>query len=88
MRQRDRVRGGAAGWTTVSQHLAQKLELEEKDVKAALRLGIDGVSELGAPDANDPTPSSERMLRTLSRLLGGREQAAASKQTIRSSTRR
>jgi hypothetical protein len=77
VRQRDRVRGGNTGWAAVSQHLAQKLDLEEKDVRAALRLGIDGTSELGTPAPDDPSPSSERMLRTLSRLLGGREQPAS-----------
>lgn len=77
MRHRDRVRGGGlGGWSAVAQHLAQKLDLEEKDVRAALRLGMDGVSELGSPAVSDPSPSSERMLRTLTRLLGGRDQTA------------
>lgn len=74
MRQRDQLRGGTSGgWAGLASHLAQKHGLDEKDVRAALRLGIDGTSELGAPGADDPSPSSERMLRTLSRLLGGRE---------------
>jgi hypothetical protein len=73
MRHRDQVRGGpSGGWASVAQHLSQKLEIDEKDVRAALRLGIDGTSELGSPGPEDPSPSSERMLRTLSRLLGGK----------------
>jgi hypothetical protein len=83
MRQRDLVRGGSSGWSAVSGHLAQKLSLEEKDVRAALRLGIDGVSELGQPGPEDPSPSSDKMLRTLSRLLGGRDQGASVKRTSR-----
>lgn len=70
MRHRHEVRSGHdAGWVSVSKHLAETYELEEMDVRAALRLGIEGISELGAPGLNDPSPSSERMLRTLSTLL-------------------
>ncbi|MCK6549359.1 DUF4129 domain-containing protein [Myxococcota bacterium] len=71
MRNRDMVRGGSGGgWSGVSQHLANKLDLDEKDVRAALRLGFDEKNELGTPGPDDPSPASERMLRTLSRLLG------------------
>jgi hypothetical protein len=89
MRYRDRVRGGTTGgWSAVAHHLAQKLDLEEKNVKAALRLGIDGVSELGAPGADDPTPASDEMLRTLTRLLGGREEAVGRRASQRGTRRR
>jgi hypothetical protein len=84
MRNRDQVRGGSGGgWSGVASHLAHKLELDEKDVRAALRLGIDGVSELGAPAAEDPTPSSEKMLRTLSRMLGGRDEPGTKQKKTR-----
>lgn len=70
LRQRDQAQG--VGWNARAEHLARKLNLDENDVRAALRLGIEGVSELGSPSLDDPPPSSERMLRTLSRLVGGR----------------
>lgn len=81
MRNRERVRGGGSdgGWAVVARELAQKHDLAEEDVRAALRLGIEGKSELGAPRAEDPAPSSERMLQTLSRLLGGRRAELAKK---------
>ncbi|MCB9652428.1 MAG: hypothetical protein H6730_38340, partial [Deltaproteobacteria bacterium] len=46
------------------------------DVRAALRLGIEGINELGSPGPDDPLPSSERMQVTLSRLLHGHRQSA------------
>lgn len=78
MRNRERVRG-EGGWGAVAHELAEKHDLPEEDVRAALRLGIDGKSELGAPKPTDPEPSSERMLQALSRLLGGRRAELASK---------
>lgn len=70
MRNRDRLRGGdAGGWAALAQELAEKHDLPPQDVRAALRLGIEGRSELGAPQADDPEPSSPRMLQTLTRLL-------------------
>lgn len=72
MRNRERIRGAGAGWAQVARELAQKHDLPEEDVRAALRLGIEGKSELGAPRVEDPAPASETMLKTLSRLLGGR----------------
>ena len=65
------VRGGR-GWLALARHLADKHGLAESDVQAALRLGIEGTSELGAPGPNDPVPSSEQMLTTLSTLVGRR----------------
>jgi hypothetical protein len=72
MRNRERIRGAGAGWAQVARDLAQKHDLAEEHVRAALRLGIEGKSELGAPRPEDPAPASETMLKTLSRLLGGR----------------
>jgi hypothetical protein len=73
MRHRERVRGGpSGGWASLARHLAETHALPEDDVKAALRLGIEGVTELGTPRIDDPSPSSERMLKTLSRLLAVR----------------
>lgn len=70
MRNRGKVRGGqAGGWSAVATELAEKHDLEEEDVRAALRLGIEGRSDLGAPRLEDPEPSSPRMLETLRRLL-------------------
>lgn len=80
MRNRDRVRGSGAqagGWAGLAQDLARQHQLAEEDVRSALRLGIEGQSELGAPTPNDPPPSSERMLKTLSRLLSGRSEKLA-----------
>jgi hypothetical protein len=77
MRNRERVRGNAAqtgGWAGLAQDLARQHELPEEDVRSALRLGIEGQSDLGAPTPNDPAPASERMLKTLSRLLSGRSE--------------
>jgi hypothetical protein len=83
MRHRDQVRGGpSGGWAAVAQHLAEKHALEEKDVRAALRLGIDGTNELGTPGPEDPSPASEKMLRILSRLLGGSAKAAEQKKDV------
>jgi hypothetical protein len=73
MRQSDRLRGGSVGgWNAVAHDLANKYELEEKSVRAALRLGIDQANELGAPGPDDPSPASDEMLRTLNRLLSSR----------------
>lgn len=70
LRYRDRVRGGeGGGWAALAKELADKHDLDEAHVKAALRLGIEGKSELGAPQPGDPLPSSQEMLQTLSRLL-------------------
>ena len=75
---RDRVRGGSSGgWLALSKHLAETHGLPEEDVKAALRLGIEGVTELGTPQIGDPSPSSQRILQTLSRLLGVRSKEKA-----------
>lgn len=77
MRNRERVRGNAAqtgGWAGLAQDLARQHQLPEDDVRSALRLGIEGQSDLGAPTPNDPAPASERMLKTLSRLLSGRSE--------------
>lgn len=83
MRHRDQVRGGpSGGWGSVAAHLAEKHSLEEKDVRAALRLGIDGTNELGTPGPEDPSPASEKMLRILSRLLGGSAKAAEQKKDV------
>lgn len=80
MRHRDRVRGGpSGGWTALSRHLAEKHQLPESDVQAALRLGMDSVNELGAPRIDDPSPSSTRMLETLSRLLRSRSKEVTEK---------
>ena len=70
---RDRARAGRGGWTGVVGDLADKHDLSETDVRAALRLGIEGSNELGPTDPLDPPPHSPRMLRTLSRLLSGRD---------------
>lgn len=79
-RYRDQLRGGdAGGWAGLARHLASKHDLPEEDVRAALRLGIEGQSELGAPGPNDPTPASERMQLTLSRLLKGHRPEAGAK---------
>ncbi|MEQ9498673.1 MAG: DUF4129 domain-containing protein [Deltaproteobacteria bacterium] len=78
MRNRERVRGDG-GWAAVAHELSEKHDLPEGDVRAALRLGIEGKSELGAPRHDDPEPASERMLQTLSRLLGGRRAELAKK---------
>lgn len=75
MRHRHEARGGAeAGWLAIARHLAGKHGLEERDVEAALRLGLEGLGQLGPPAAEDPAPASERMLRTLSTLLSSRRQ--------------
>ena len=85
VRHRNKLRGGG-GWGAVAAELARKHDLPEEDVRAALRLGLEGSSELGeaapgdpgqarvglalpGPGPADPSASSERMLRTLSRLL-------------------
>jgi hypothetical protein len=70
IRHRHEARGGeGGGWVAVARHLAERYEVDERDVRAALRLGIEGTSELGAPGPDDPAPSSEQMLKTLSALL-------------------
>lgn len=76
-RYRDQLRGGeGGGWAGLAKHLAAKHEIPEPDVRAALRLGIEGINELGSPGPDDPLPSSERMQVTLSRLLHGHRQSA------------
>jgi hypothetical protein len=73
MRHRDRVRGGSSGgWAALAKHMAETNQLPEEDVKAALRLGIEGITELGTPQVGDPSPASSRILNTLSRLLSVR----------------
>lgn len=75
LRHRHEARGGAeAGWLAIARHLAGKHGLEERDVEAALRLGLEGLGQLGPPAAEDPAPASERMLHTLSTLLSSRRQ--------------
>lgn len=74
MRHRHEVRGGQdAGWQAVARHLAEKHGLKEEDVRAALRLGVEGGSELGTTGVNEPMPSNQQMLRTLSTLLTGKQ---------------
>lgn len=68
---RHAVRGGAGGWAALAKHLATKHDLDERDVRAALRLGAEATTELGPPGAGDADPASERMLRTLSTLNTG-----------------
>ena len=73
-RNRERVRSGTAGgWRALAQDLAEKHDLPEEDIVAALRLGTEGTTELGTPTPSDPPPHSDRILRTLSRLLSGRD---------------
>jgi hypothetical protein len=81
MRNRDRVRGGpSGGWGAYAKHLAETHGLAEADVRAALRLGIEGKSELGTPRIDDPKPGSSRMLETLSKLLNiGRTKGVGSR---------
>lgn len=80
--QRDKVRGGAEhGWQARASELAHRHRLPADDVKMALRLGIEGNSELGAPAPHDPAPASERMLRTLSRLLRAPTEAGPGRET-------
>jgi hypothetical protein len=86
MRNRDRVRGGTSGgWLALSKHLAETHAIPEEDVKAALRLGIEGVTELGTPMPGD-RPSSSRILHTLSRLLGARSKELTEKRRRRTWT--
>ncbi len=70
---RERVRPGAGGWRGLVRDLAEKHDLPEEDVLAALRLGLDGTNELGAPSPSDPPPHSDRVLGTLNRLLSARD---------------
>ena len=71
---RERVRAGTAGgWGALVRDLAEKHDLPEEDVRAALRLGVEGTTELGTPSPSDPPPHSEQILRTLNVLLSGRD---------------
>jgi hypothetical protein len=80
IRHRHQVRGGSdGGWLAIARHLSEKHSLPEPDVRAALRLGIEGLSELGAPGPDDPSPASEKMLRTLSTLLTGKQRKQEAK---------
>ena len=73
---RERIRAGAAGgWRALVRELAAKHDLPEEDVLVALRLGIEGTTELGSASPSDPPPHSDRVLRTLNRLLSGRDAA-------------
>ncbi len=71
---RERVRAGTSGgWRALVEELAAKHDLPPRDVLAALRLGVEGTSELGTPSPSDPPPHSEQILHALSRLLADRE---------------
>ena len=55
MRHRDRLRGGTSGgWAALAQELSEKHNVPVETVKAALRLGMDGVTELGTPVPRRP----------------------------------
>ncbi len=82
MRHRGDVRGGATGWSVVSRHLAEKHGLPEEDVSTALRLGLEGSSELGPP-VPDEQARSESVLRTLSILITGRARVAQAREKKR-----
>lgn len=71
MRHRHDLRGGKdAGWQLVARHLAEQHELDERDVGAALRLGLEGADS--QTQIKDELAASDSMLRTLSVLLTGR----------------